>query len=348
MKKYNSKTAVQEFTGMMELLLESGLSLRDALELLADGEGAESGAAFLAGEILSRIRSGVSFARAVFSMNETFPPIYRGMIRVGDKAGSVERIFPRLGAYLEDQKKLREKTAAALAYPLLVLFLAIAGTVGLVFFVLPKMEAIFGSFGGGQAETIQGNIAAMKTVALFFAGLVLFLAATVIAVKKLNRFFPEICRYFDYIILRLPLTGGFFSAWESLNFSFAMEVLTGGGVPVETAIGEAAVLADNSAYRSALLRIQEKVINGGGLSRAFAEETILPPDISQWVSIGEKSGGSEKVFSEIRFYFQGEVERTSSRFLLLIEPVMIIIIGLILIGLVIGIILPLFSMYGNL
>jgi type II secretory pathway component PulF len=117
MNKYNSKNAVLEFTEMMELLLESGLSLRDALELLAEDEGADGGAAFLAGGILDRIRSGVSFAQAVFSMKETFPPIYRGMIRVGYKAGSVERIFPRLGSYLRDQKKLREKTAGALAYP---------------------------------------------------------------------------------------------------------------------------------------------------------------------------------------------------------------------------------------
>ncbi|MDR1410840.1 MAG: type II secretion system F family protein [Spirochaetaceae bacterium] len=347
MNKYKSKTAVLEFTEMMETLLESGLSLRDALELLSAGEGADSGAAFLAGGILDRVRSGVSFAQAVFSMNETFPPIYRGMIRVGYKAGSVERIFPRLGAYLRDRKKLREKTAAALAYPLLVLSIAIAGSIGLVFFVLPRMEAIFGSFGGGQAETIRGNIAAMETAMIFFAGLVLFAAASAIAVKKLNGFFPGICRYFDRIILRLPLTGGFFSAWESLNFSFAMEVLTSGGVSVEAALGEAGAVVSNSAYREALREVQEEVLNGVNLSQAFRGKKLFPSRLGRWIAIGESSGQTESIFSQVRSYFQEEIDRRMNRFLLLIEPALIALIGAVILFFVVAVVLPLFSAYGN-
>ncbi|MDR0451791.1 MAG: type II secretion system F family protein [Treponema sp.] len=345
MNKYSSKTAVPEFTEMMETLLEAGLSLRDALELLAGG--AEGGAEFLAGGILDRVRSGASFAQAVFSMNETFPPIYRGMIRVGYKAGSVERIFPRLGSYLKNQKKLREKTAAALSYPLLVLFLAIAGTIGMAFFVLPKMEAVFGSFGGGQAETIRGNIAAMKTAMLSFAGLALFLAASAAAVKKLGGFLPRIRRYFDRVILRLPLIGGFFSAWESLNFSFAMEVLSSGGVSVEEALGEAGAVVSNSAYREALREVREEVLNGTSLSRAFRGKALFPSLLGRWIAIGESSGQTERIFSQMRSYFQEEIDRRMNRFLLLIEPALIALIGAVILFFVVAVVLPLFSAYGN-
>ncbi|MDR2784749.1 MAG: type II secretion system F family protein [Treponema sp.] len=347
MNKYNSKTTVLEFTEMMDLLLESGLSLRDALELLADDKGADGGAAFLAGGILDRIRGGVSFAQAVFSMKETFPPIYRSMIRVGDRAGSVERIFPRLGTYLRDQKKLREKTAAALAYPLLVLFLAVAGTIGLVFFVLPKMEAIFGSFGGGQTETIRGNIAAMETAMLCFSGFILFLIAAATAMKKLNVYFPDAGRYFDYIVLRLPLIGGFFLSWESLNFSFAMEVLTSGGVSVEAALREAEAVVSNSAYREALREARVQVLNGVNLSRIFRGEKLFPPCLGRWIAIGESSGQTEKIFSQVRSYFQQEIDRLMNRFLLLIEPVLIALIGAVILFFVLAVVLPLFSVYGN-
>ena len=345
MKKYNSKNAVLEFTEMMELLLESGLSLRDALELLAGGE--DGGAAFLAGGILDRIRGGVSFAQAVFSMKETFPPIYRGMIRVVDRAGSVERIFPRLGAYLRDQKKLREKTAAALVYPLLVLFLAIAGTIGLAFFVLPKMEAIFGSFGGGQAETIRGNIAVMETAMLCFTGFAMFLTAAVSALKKLDGYFPDAGRYFDYILLRLPLIGGFLSSWESLNFSFAMEALTAGGVSIEAALGEAEAVVSNSAYREALRKVRVEILNGVNLSRVFHGEKLFPPCLGRWMAIGENSGQTEKIFSQVRSYFQAEIDRLMNRFLLLIEPALIILIGTVILFFVLAVVLPLFSVYGD-
>jgi type II secretory pathway component PulF len=347
MKKYNSRTTVLEFTEMMELLLESGLSLRDALELLTGSGGSGGGAAFLAGEILDRIRGGVSFAHAVFSMKETFPPIYRGMIWVGYKAGTVERIFPQLSMYLRDQKKLREKTAAALAYPMLVLFLALAGTIGLVFFVFPKMEAIFGGFGGGQAEQIRGNITAMERGMLFLAGFVLLLIITIVVLKVLGRYFPEMHWRFDYIILRLPLLGGFLSSWETLNFSFAMEVLTSGGVSVEAALGEAGEVIFNLAYRLALEEVREDVLNGMDLSRAFSEKKLFPACLSRWAAIGESSGRTEKIFSQVRSYFQEEIDRLMNRFLLLIEPALIVLIGIVILLFVLGIVLPLFSVYGD-
>jgi type II secretory pathway component PulF len=331
---------------MMELLLGSGLSLRDALEVLTGGDP-RSGAARLGQEIASAIQQGASFAQAVHRMEDTFPPIYRGLVKVGDLVGSVERIFPQLNAYLGEQKKLREKVSAALAYPALVFTTAVLGTLGLGVFVLPKLETIFAGFGGPTGE-IQKNLQGLKLLFFTLGGILAAAVSALVLCKSLGRVYPEITDFLDRRLLGLPGIGAFLCAWESLNFSFAMEVLTGGGVPVETALGQAAALIRNTAYRRALLRIQEKLINGGGLSRAFAEEPVLPPRISQWLSIGERSGGSEKVFSQIRFYFQGEVERISARFLLLIEPVLILIIGLILIGLVAGIILPLFSMYGNL
>jgi type II secretory pathway component PulF len=331
---------------MMELLLGSGLSLRDALEVLTGGDP-RSGAARLGQEIAGAIQKGASFAQAVHRMEDTFPPIYRGLVKVGDLVGSVERIFPRLNAYLGDQKKLREKVSAALAYPALVFAAAVLGTLGLGVFILPKLETIFAGF-GGSAGGIQKNLQTLKLLFFILGGIPASAALALGLCKTLGRAYPGIACFLDRRLLGFPGVGAFFRAWESLNFSFAMEVLTGGGVPVETALGEAAALIRNTAYRRALLGIQEKVINGGGLSRAFAGEPVLPPRIGQWLSIGEKSGGSEKVFSQIRCYFQGEVERISGRFLLLIEPALIIIIGLVLLGLVTGIILPLFSMYENL
>jgi type II secretory pathway component PulF len=229
----------------------------------------------------------------------------------------------------------------------LVLFLAIAGTVGLVFFVLPKMEAIFGSFGGGQAETIRENIAVMETGMLCLSGFILFLSAAVIAAKKLNRYFPDAGRYFDYIVLRLPLIGGFLSSWESLNFSFAMEVLTSGGVSVEAALGEAEAMVSNSAYREALRKARVQVLNGVNLSRVFHGEKLFPPYLGRWMAIGESSGQTEKVFSQVRSFFQQEIDRLTNRFLLLIEPVLIALIGAVILFFVLAVVLPLFSAYGN-
>jgi type II secretory pathway component PulF len=230
----------------------------------------------------------------------------------------------------------------------LVLFLSLVGAAALVFLVMPKLETVFGGFGGDSAEQIHRNIHTIEGIlGGFLAALVLGLLGTVI-LKYAGKKYPAIREFLDRRILALPLAGQWVRSWESLNFSFAMEVLTGGGVPVEAALTEAAELVANRAYRNALFRVREAVINGGALSEAFAREESFPDDLSQWIAIGEGSGKPDLVFTQIRSYFQEEIEQRTSRFLLLIEPALIIAIGVVLLALIISIILPLFSVYGNL
>jgi type II secretory pathway component PulF len=333
MKKVSEKE-VLEFTEMMELLLESGLSIRDALESLAmmDNNAA------LGETLLEHIRRGASFAQAV-DLTEEFPPIYRGMIRVGNSVGSVEKIFPRLGAYLRDKKKLRDKISGALAYPALVLAVAFLGTLGLVFFVMPRMELIFAGFGGDAGNSIRRNVRALELALGVPALLAALLATAAASLRKSD--------VVDRLALSAPLAGKFILSWESFNFVFAMETLTGGGIPVEDAILEAAGLVSNGAYRRSLLQTRERVLNGGSLARAFSENPFCPPCMGHWSAIGERSGKTEQVFAQLRTYFQGELERRSSKFILLIEPAMIALIGVVILALVAGILLPLFSVYGS-
>jgi type II secretory pathway component PulF len=342
-----SKKAVLEFTGMMELLIGSGLSLKDALEVFTSING--KSAAGLLGQRLSLLISrGFSFARAVSSMEDAFSPIYRGMIAVGDRAGSVEAIFPRLSAYLGDQKRLGDKISAALAYPILVLGVAVSGGLGLVLFVIPKLEAVFAGFAGDAAEGIRANIRSAEILLILLLVLLILCAAGFLLARRAGRKNEDFGCFMDALLFRLPVFGRFLSSWESLNFSFAMEVLTGGGVPVETAIGEAAAVISNRAYRRALGRVREKLINGGSITRAFAEEKIFPVYMSRWIAVGERSGKTEKIFSRVRIFFQDEIERQTAGLLLLIEPALIAAVGIFMLAMITGIIVPLFSIYGNL
>ncbi|MDR2404406.1 MAG: type II secretion system F family protein [Spirochaetaceae bacterium] len=342
-----SKKAVLEFTEMMELLIGSGLSLKDALEVFTSING-KSAAGLLGQRLSILIRKGFSFARAVSSMEDAFSPIYRGMIGIGDKAGSVEGIFPRLSAYLRDQKKLRDKISAALAYPVLVLGAAVSGGLGLVLFVIPKLEAVFAGFAGKAAEQIQANIRTAEILLIALPALLILCTAGFLLAKRAGRTNEDFACFRDALLFRLPLFGRFFSSWESLNFTFAMEVLTGGGVSVETAIGEASGVTTNHAYRRALRRVREKLINGGSITKAFSEEKIFPVYMSRWIAVGERSGRTEKIFSRIRIFFQEEIERQTTGLLLLIEPALIAAVGVFMLAMITGIIVPLFSIYGNL
>jgi type II secretory pathway component PulF len=297
--------------------------------------------------ILDKIHKGASFAQAVELMGESFPPIYRGMIKVGNAVGSVERIFPRLSKYLRDEKKLRDKVSGAMVYPALVLIVALLGTLGLVFFVMPKMEIIFAGFGGDAGNTIRRNMQTLELWLIIPASIAILIPGALGILRKMEDWYPDINRFIDRLLLNLPLAGGFITSWETFNFAFAMEVLTGGGISVEDAISEAAGLVSNKLYRQSLFEVRERVLNGGSLARAFLENAIFPPCLGHWIACGEQAGKTEQVFAQIRSYFQDEIDRRSSKFILLIEPAMIAVIGMVILGMVSGILLPLFSAYGT-
>ena len=338
--------AIFEFTEMMTLLVESGLSLKDGLELCAS-VGSAGSMRELAEDLLAAVSKGSSFSAALDRSPFAFPPIYRGMMGVGDRIGSVERIFPRLTGYLRDRKALREKIAGALSYPLLVLAVSVSGAAGIAFLLLPRMETMFESFGGDAVLSIKSNMRAMRWALSSIAAGIGLSSAAAIAAAIARRRSGTARGTVDRALLRAPLLGPFISSMETLNFAFAMETLSSAGVPVEAAIEEASAVVGNLAYRTALLAVRSEVVKGRPLSAAFADRREVPPYVGRWLAVGERSGQTEKVFAQIRSYFQRDVERRTGRVMALAEPVLIVAVGALVIALVLGFVVPLFSMYGS-
>lgn len=342
-----TSNAVLEFTEMMDLLTDSGLSIKDSLEVASKiGNGSPAG--IIASDLAESVRKGDGFAAVIESRTEWFPDIYRGLVTVGDRTGSVERIFPRLAAYLRDMKTLRDKVMGALTYPILVLFVTVAGSIGISLFVLPRIEEMFSGFGGEGAEKIYANMRAMKVTIIAVATISALAVVASFALAVAARRKPSLARALDALKLSLPVIGPFLAAWETLNFAFAMETLAAGGVAVESALGEAARVVSNEAYRAAILDVRSEVLKGHNLSAEFPHHREFPSYLSQWMIVGERSGKTERVFAQVRKYFQAEVDRSSTKFTTLLEPALIVLIGILLLILVTGIVVPLFTIYGSL
>lgn len=341
----NSKAAL-EFTQIMEHLLEAGLSLKDSIEISAE-INKKSKSSLISEEILSQINKGTTFAEAVNNLEQFFSPVYRGIISVGDKVGSVEKIFPRLRVYLESSTKIREKLKSALLYPSLVLFTALFGTLGMTVFILPKFQTMFQEFGGEASVTLNKNIANFEIYSMFILGVLLIVCLSILILYQKQKSNIKLKRKLDSFILRIPFINNILISWQTLNFSFAMETLTAGGVTIENAIEEAKNVVSNEYYKESLDNVVSDIRKGIPLSAAFSLQSIFPSYLSKWIFVGEKSGKTEKVFSNIRNYFQNEIDRRSNQFMVLIEPMLIILVGIILLILVITVIVPIFSLYGS-
>jgi len=343
--KKNTKT-VLEFTQVMNQLISSGLTIKDSLEILST-MGEKNGSSKLALMIFEKIQKGDSFAKSVNELSNFFPAVYRGIINVGDRVGSIEKIFPKLKNYLENQKKINEKLANALLYPVLVLITAVLAFIAMIFFVFPKLEDMFSEFGGTVADKMQQNISQMETgviVFLFVILGVLIVTNLLFAFAKKNQ---QLKYQLDNLILKFPLISRIIVYKEILNFSFAMETLTASGISIESALLESISVLTNDVFKKSIQDVRNRIIKGESLSNSFSRHKFFPSYFVQWIMVGEKSGKTDQIFTEIKNYFQSEIDTVTAKFMAIIEPSLIIIVGVVLIFFIITIVLPVFSLYGE-
>lgn len=331
----------------MEQLISSGLSIKDSLEILSTINGKEK-SSVLANKILELIKKGTSFATAVDSLQNYFPSIYRGIIRVGNKIGSVEKIFPKLKDYLENQKKIKDKIASALLYPMLVLITAVVAFSTMVLFVFPKLKTMFIELGGTAAIKLEQNINRMESTFIFILILFIVVTVTLILIMQFSKTNIKLKVFIDSIKLKIPLINKYILYREILNFSFAMETLTSSGITIENAIEESLSVISNEAIKNALENVNKKIVKGESLSKSFESQKVFPIYLTKWMLVGEKSGKTDQIFSQIKKYYQSEIDIFTTKFMALIEPILILLIGLILIILIFTIVIPVFSLYGEL
>ncbi len=229
----------------------------------------------------------------------------------------------------------------------MVLGVAVMSAVLIVVVLFPRLRDIFGQIGQGMAGKVESL---MSSLAMSFSILGALLAAAVAlcaAALWMRKRGGRPAIRIDSFLLRVPLVSSFLIQRELLSFAFAMETLTASGVGIEEALSEGADSVGNTALKEEITGIREKVIRGEHLSTAFSESALFPTRIARWVAIGERVGHVEKVFGQLRVYYQQEVEKWINRLMTLIEPAFIVVLGILIILFVVFFIVPIFSMYGN-
>jgi len=342
-----SRAAVIEFTDTISVLLNSGLTFRDALEVAQT--------IFLKGEInrlvahlLEQIRKGSSVSDAVAGLGAGLPPIYHGFVRIGEKIGSLDDAFKQLAVYLGEDRKIRDKLASSLIYPVLVLGVAVVGITGIVVFVLPRIQAMFQQLGAALPARLSSALGLLRGAVYAGGGLLAAVLLAVFALGSLRRANPRLALALDRLVLGLPIYGRVKYLREILNLLFALEMLTAGGFSVEDALSESTNVTSNQAFRDGLNAARESVVRGENLSSAFLGNPLFSSRIGRWVAVGEKAGQVEQVFGQLRRYYQAEIEKWSSRFMDLAQPVLILGVGLVIFLIIIFFIMPIFSIYEGL
>jgi type II secretory pathway component PulF len=336
---------LEDLTGMLALTLASGLSLRDALEAAQSVYPRGAGNALVA-ILRERLARGGSFSEALAAAATGLPALYTGMVRVGERIGSLEQSFAILAAHLKRERVLRDRFSSALVYPAVVLSVAVASAVFIVVVLFPRLRELFAELGPASGSTPETLLAGLATW-LAGAGIALgCLAALGVVLAIARRRGGDLAVGIDRLLLSIPLVSAYVRRREILGLVFAMESLTGAGVSVEEALGEAAGTLGNRALAREVLAVRARLLVGGRLSEAFSASPLFPERIARWMAIGERTGRVERVFAQLRATCEQEVQAWIERLAALVEPALILGLGILVVAFVAFFIVPVFSLFG--
>jgi type II secretory pathway component PulF len=339
---------VLSFTESMAALLSSGLSIQDALSICGD-VSVKRQIRRLCAELRQAIVNGERFHQALSLFSPSFSPLYISLVRIGETTGSVERVFNKLTQYLRRQKEVKRKIIQAMAYPVTVCLTTVAVSFFIVIFVLPKMKIILEMFSTDiSLSGVESGFNSITATITVMIASVMFLAALIVSFVKLRRRVPSLARRVDGVLLHIPLLGPLLKIFSAGDFAFSMDLLCSSGVTFMNALRQSAEVIVNRAFRHAVEAIAREIADGGSITRAFGRYNVFPDYVVSWVSIGERTGSVERIFSQIHAYFNSETENIISSVVIAAEPLFILLAGSMVVFMVWKFVLPVFSLIGGL
>lgn len=329
------------FSRQLSTLISARVPLLQSLRIL---EGQLENKALLAivRDLISSVENGESFSLALSKFPDTFGNIYVSLIKSGESSGSVAESLNYLADQLEKDFELRKRVRSAMTYPAFVLIaLAIVGF--LMFkFVLPNLTAVLEEQGGTLPPLTVAIIAATKFFQVYWWAILLVFAAAVLGARMYLRSMAG--RYqWDAIKIRLPLVGRIFREIYYTRFARNLSTLISGGIPIIQALTIVSEIINNLVYREILLEAAGDVTNGRNISDSLGNHKEFPVLVTQMVRVGEQTAQLDAILKKLAEFYEKEVDNRVSTLSTLLEPMIMIILGIGVGILVAGILLPIYN-----
>ena len=336
---------VTRFTRQLASLLRAGLPLAPALELFAQADGPH-GMPRIAGALARDLTGGTRFADALARHPRQFGPLYCQLVAVGEASGSLAAVLSRVADDRERSAAQRSKVRAALAYPVIVLLLAIAITAALLVGVVPTFSQIFEGFGATLPAPTQFVLALSAAAARWSMPAAVFAAACAVSMHRLLRRSEAARVSFGRAMLRAPLAGPLLTTLCAARWSRALGTLLGAGTPLADAFDALTRASGNAHFDRASATIAGRLRRGERLAAAMRAAGCFPADVIQPVAVAEESGALDAMLLDVASLADHQVDEKIALVSSLAEPLVIVVLGALVGGLVIAMYLPIIQL-GN-
>jgi type IV pilus assembly protein PilC len=330
------------FSRQLSTLVGAGVPIVQGLAIL---EGQAENPAFksVLGAVRADIEGGLSISDALKKHPDAFPELYCSMIKAGELGGILDTILERLTGYLENNEALKAKVKSAMMYPIIVLSICGIVTIFLMVFVIPTFKNIFASFGAELPFLTQMFINASDITKHYFP---LIIASPFAGIKAFKKFYstPNGQRFCDAKALKLPIFGSILQKVAVAKFTRTLGTLIKSGVPIMQALDTVAATAGNVIISEAILATRESIREGGHLSDPLKKSGIFPNMVTSMISVGEETGSLDIMLGKIADFYDMEVDAAVKGLTSLIEPLIIVVMGVLIGTLVIAMFLPMFGL----
>ena len=330
------------FTRQFATMIDAGLPIVQCLQILA--AQAES-AAFrkVIAEIKDDVESGTTLAEGIRKHPKVFGDLYSSMVAAGELGGILDTILVRLANYLEKAAKLKGKIKGAMIYPACIVSAAVIVTGILLIWVIPVFGEVFSSFGKALPAPTQFVINLSNFVIAWFY----FLAAVpvIAAVALRHAYRTESGKVaIDRFLLRVPVFGELIRKTAVARFTRTLGTLVSSGVPILDALAITARGAGNKVIEAAILNARSSIAAGRTIAEPLTESKVFPPMVCQMIAVGETTGSLDAMLQKIADFYEDEVDNTVANLMSLMEPAVILFLGVVIGGLVVSMYLPIFQL----
>ena len=331
------------FSRQMATMMKSGVPIVSSLEIIEGGQK-NPRMKKMVGDIRADIEGGSSMTEAISKHPVQFDELYRNLVRAGEGAGVLETVLDTIANYKENLETLKGKIKKALFYPAMTIAVAIIVSAILLIFVVPQFEETFKGFGAELPAFTQMIVAASRFMVSWWWAILLIVVGAIFGGLFFFKRSPAFQHFVDRAILKIPVIGTIMHNSAIARFARTTAVTFKAGVPLVEALDTVAGATGNTVYEKAVHRMRDDVAVGYPMNMAMKQTALFPHMVIQMTAIGEEAGALDTMLFKVAEYFEQEVNNAVDALSSLIEPMIMVVIGVLVGGMVIGMYLPIFKL----
>ena len=339
------KIDISRFTRQFATMISAGLPMVQCLEILgAQMESAEFRRIIVS--VKEAVQSGSTLSEALGRHKKAFDDLYVNMVEAGEVGGALDTILIRLAQYREKSDKLIRKVKGALVYPIVVMIVATGVTFAMLRFIVPVFAKMF----SGMGAELPAPTAAVLNISNFLRDntlLILFIVVVAIIGFRIFLRNPNGRLAFDNFKLNMPLLGSLIRKSAISRFTRTLSTLLSSGVAILDALNITAKTSGNMVLQNAIKKSMISIAEGETITKPLKDVGVFPPMVTQMISVGEKTGGLDDMLSKIADFYDDEVDAAVAALTSIIEPIIIVVMGAVIGGILIAMYLPMFDIIGK-